>query len=67
MSFVRFRNSSVSLFNISIITATVSSIESGCHKLTALKEVCISFGDIFHSFASSNEDKFKLRVFFYLR
>ena len=50
MSFVRFCKSSMSLFNISIITATAS---------------CISLEDIFHSFASStNEYEFKTLCLF---
>ena len=60
VSFVRFRKSSMSLFNISIITATASSIGTDGYKFTASKEICISLGDLFHSFASSkNEDEFK--------
>ena len=57
VSFVRFRKSSMSLFYISIITATASSIGTDGCKFTTSKEVCISLGDIFHFFASStNED-----------
>ena len=50
----------MSLFNISIITATASLIGTDGYKFTTSKEVCISLEDIFHSFASStNEDEFK--------
>ena len=65
VSFVHFRKSSMSLFNISIITATALSIETDGYKFTTSKEVCISLGDIFHSFASfTNEYEFKtLRLF----
>ena len=42
----------MSLFDISIINARA---------LSTSKEVCISLGDIFHSFApSTNEDEFKM-------
>ena len=42
----------MSLFDISVINATA---------LSTSKEVCISLGDIFHSFApSTNEDEFKM-------
>ena len=50
----------MSLFNISIITVTASSIGTSWYKFTISKEVCISLGDKFHSFVSStNEDEFK--------
>ena len=68
MSFLRFRKSSMSLFNISIIIATALSIGAAGYKFTKSKEVCISLEDRFHSFASSTkEDEFKLCVCFYLR
>ena len=55
-----FHKSSISLFNISTSTATASSIGTDGYKLTVPKKVCISLGDIFHSFTSSkNEEKFK--------
>ena len=50
----------MSLFNISIITATAPSIGNEWYKFTISKEVCISLENIFYSFASSaNEDEFK--------
>ena len=52
VSFVRSRKSSMSLINISIIAVRASSIGTGGYKFTTSKEVCISFGGIFHSFAS---------------
>ena len=45
----------MSLFKISIITATASSIGTDGYKFATSKEVCISLGDIFHSFASSTD------------
>ena len=52
--------SSMSLFNISIIIATASSVGTDGYFFTTSKEVCISLGDIFHSFPSStNEYEFK--------
>ena len=58
----------MSLFNISIITAAASSIGTDGYKLTALKEVCISLGDLFRSFDSSaNEEEFKTLCFFLLK
>ena len=57
----------MSLFNISIIAATASSIETSGYKFTTSKEVCISLGEKSHSFVSStNEDEFKT-VCFYVR
>ena len=54
----------MSLFNISIITTTASSIGTDGYKFTTSKEVYISLGDIFHSFASStNEYEFKTLCF----
>ena len=53
------------LFNISIITATDSSIETDGYNFTISKEVCISLGDILHSFATSaNVDEFKILCLF---
>ena len=67
MSFARFPKSSMSLFKISIITATSLSIGNDEHKFTKSKEDYISLGDIFHSFAFSiNGDEFKLCDFSYL-
>lgn len=55
----------MSLFNISIIAATASSIETSGYKFTTSKEVCISLGDTFHSFvSSSNENEFKTTIVF---
>ena len=55
----------MSLFNISIITATASSIGTDGYKFTTSKEVCISLGDVFHPVASStNEDEFKTLFLF---
>ena len=60
VSFVRFCKSSMPLFNISIITATAWLIGTHGYKFTISKKVCISLGDIFHSFGSStNVDEFK--------
>ena len=42
VSFVPFRKSSMPLYNISIITATASSIGTYRYKFTTSKEVCIS-------------------------
>ena len=65
MSFVHFRKSLMSLFDISIITATATSIGTNGYKFTTSKEVCISLRDIFHSFApSTNEDEFKTLCLF---
>ena len=65
MSFLRFRKSSMSLFNISIIIATTSSIGTEGYKFTTSKEVCILLEDISHSFASStNENGFKTLCLF---
>ena len=59
MSLVRFRKSSMTLFNISVITSATSSIATDGYKFITSKEVLISLGDIFHCFASSaNEDEF---------
>ena len=42
-----------------------SSIGTDGYKFTTSKEVCISLGDIFHSFAcSTNEDEFKTLCLF---
>ena len=55
----------MSLFNISIITATASSIGTDGYKFTTSKEVYISLGDIFHSLVSStNADEFKTLCLF---
>ena len=55
----------MSLFNISIITATDSSIGTDGYKFTTSKEVRISLGDIFYSFASSkNVNEFKTLCLF---
>ena len=65
MSFVRFHKSSMPLFNISIITATGSSIGTDGCKCTTSKEVCMLVSDIFHSFAfSTNEDESKTLCLF---
>ena len=65
MSFVRFRKSSILLFNISITIASASSIGTDGYKFTTSKEVCILLADIFHCFASStNEDEFKTLCLF---
>ena len=65
MSFLRFRKSSMSLFNISIIIATTLSIGAAGYKFTKSKEVCILLEDRFHSFASSTkEDEFKTLCLF---
>ena len=67
MSFARFPKSSMSLFNTSIITETASSIGTDGYKFTISKEIWISLGDIFHSFASSSkEDEFKTHVFVFI-
>ena len=58
----------MSLFNISIITATASSIGTDGYMLTALKKVCISLSDLFRFFNSSaNEEEFKTLCFFLLK
>ena len=55
----------MSLSNISIITATASSIGTDGYKFTTSKEVSISLGDLFHAFASSKtEDEFKTLCLF---
>ena len=57
----------MSLFNISIITATALPIGNDECKFATSKEVCISLGETFYSFASSaNVDEFKtLRLFLF--
>ena len=68
VSFVRFCKSLMSFFKISIITATASSIGTDGYKFTTSKEVCISLGDIFLSFAFPQMwMNLKLCVCFYLR
>ena len=65
LSFICFRKSSMSLFNISIITATALSIGTDRYTFSTSKEVYISLQAISHSFASStNEDEFKTLCLF---